>query len=141
MTKKIECVLLVDDSIPGNFLNKKILNETGKVNNIYEALNGLEALDFLKKEGKFGHITGHPNIIFLDINMPKMNGFEFLEEYSKLDKSLQADIIIIFLTTSNWGKDKLLAMENNFVKDFLQKPLDDDKFNQIYNRYFSEISI
>ncbi len=134
--RKINCVLLVDDSISTNFYNKKIIELSGEVNNVYEAENGLEALDYIHQRGKFNSASyPRPNIIFLDINMPKMDGFEFLENYAKLPQKKRADMLIVFLTTSNWTKDKIKAIESGLVYDFIEKPLKEEDLRKIKNYY------
>src|SRR5690349_10546394 len=94
MKKKLNCVMLIDDNEDDNFFHKIVLKETGIAEYIKVAESGFEALDFLKQENKI------PELIFLDINMPKMNGWEFLEEYRKLNDEQKARVIIIMLTTS-----------------------------------------
>ena len=121
--KKINCILLVDDSPSTNFYHKKIIEISGETENIFEVENGLEALNYICRKGKFRTNHPRPNIIFLDINMPKMDGFEFLENYAKLPKKKRADIIIVFLTTSNWIKDKIKAISSDLVYDYIEKPL------------------
>lgn len=135
--KKIECILLVDDSVSTNFYNKKLIENVGAADQVHEAENGMIALDYICKRGKFEGDFPIPNIIFLDINMPKMNGFEFLEAYTKLNINSKLKTLIIFLTTSNWTKDKLKAIESGLVHDFLEKPLTKEnlkKITQFYNR-------
>lgn len=132
--KNIDCVLLVDDSPSTNFYNKKLIEMTREVNHIYDVENGLEALDYICKKGKFKSHP-RPNIIFLDINMPKMDGFEFLENYSKIPKEKRADMIIVFLTTSNWSKDKLKAIESNLIYTFLEKPLKIEDLKKVSVHY------
>lgn len=133
--KKIECILLVDDSSSTNFYHKKLIEISGQADSIYEAENGLEALDYMNKKGKFTTSHPRPSIIFLDINMPKMDGFEFLENYTKLPDAKKADIIIVFLTTSNWTKDKVKAIESKLVYDFIEKPLTKETLQRICTYY------
>ena len=134
--QKINCVLLVDDNPATNFLNRKVIENTKLANTINIATNGIEALDYIHSRGKFS-TKKYPkaNIIFLDINMPKMGGFEFLENYENLDSNLKADIVVVFLTTSNWVKDKMEAKNNEFIFDFIEKPLSENKFQEIYKYY------
>ncbi len=133
--KKINCVLLVDDSLSTNFYNKKIIELSGEVECVYEAENGLEALDYIHQKGKFNNSHPRPNIVFLDINMPKMDGFEFLENYAKLPRERRADMLIVFLTTSNWTKDKIKAIESDLVYDFIEKPLKEEDLKKINSYY------
>jgi len=136
--KKINCILLVDDSPSTNIYNKKLIEKTGVTNEVYDVYNGLEALNYLNKKGDFSEKKcPKPNIIFLDINMPKMDGFEFLKRYSKLTKNKRSDMIVVFLTTSNWCKDKVKAIKNNLVYDFIEKPLNMEALNRINNFYLN----
>jgi len=78
--KKLNSFLLIDDSKSANVFNDKMIRKINCVEKIYIAENGKEALDILEA----GIL---PEIIFLDINMPVMNGWEFLAEYQKFDES------------------------------------------------------
>lgn len=137
---KIECVLLVDDSISTNVYNTKLIEKTGIVNIVNKVINGIEALNYLN-QGKSYKNAKRPNIIFLDINMPKMDGFEFLEHYSKLPSRKKADMIIVFLTTSNWTKDKVKALDKDIVFDFLEKPLKKEDLKRVCDYYIKNVLI
>lgn len=137
--KKIACVLLVDDSPSTNFYNKKIIDIENMADKVFDVQNGLEALDYILHRGNFKDESSYPrpNVIFLDINMPKMNGFEFMKEYQKLPLDQRTDILVVFLTTSNWSKDKLRVMEDNLVYDFVEKPLEPKVVKRIKDHYLS----
>ncbi|QKX04801.1 response regulator [Aquimarina sp. TRL1] len=144
--KKVNCILLVDDSPSTNFFNKKLIQVADIANEVYEALNGIEALDFLLKQGKFSEEHSskkfpRPNIIFLDINMPLMDGFEFLEHYSKIKKKVRADMIVVFLTTSNWCKDRIKALDNTLIFDYIEKPLELSKLKTIAKHYINNFEV
>ncbi len=128
--KQIKSILLIDDSKPINFYNQKIINTSKEVNSVSIAENGLDALDFLKK-------NEFPNIIFLDINMPKMNGFEFLDKYSDINPKLRKNTIIVILSTTNMEKDKIRAEQTGLVYDFIEKPLSREDLRRI-NTYYKE---
>jgi len=138
--KKIDCILLVDDSPSTNFYNKKLIDVQNMAEHVFDVENGLEALNFILNKGEFKNKTKypHPNVIFLDINMPKMDGFQFMKEYQKLPKSKRVDMLIVFLTTSNWGKDKVKALEHGLVFDFIEKPLDPKVLKKVLKYYTSE---
>ncbi len=140
--KKINCILLVDDSPSTNFFNKKMIEMSNVAHEVHEAYNGLEALDYIRKTGKFKDAdVPKPNVIFLDINMPLMDGFEFLEHYPKISQEKRAEMIIVFLTTSNWCKDKAKAIDTNIVYDYIEKPLQKDYLFAIAEYYHSRFMI
>ena len=144
MSKEIHCILLVDDDPATNFLNEELISDMDITDNIRVALNGKEALDYILLEGKFAKSTRKsdplPNIIFLDINMPLMGGFEFLDKYSLLDDSLKADAVIVFLTTSNMKEEMFQSRANEFVYDFIQKPLREETVKELVLKYKKKVA-
>lgn len=136
--KHINCILLVDDDESDNFIHEIIIKEAGVCNMVKVATDGRKALDYLAKAGNpdLADEYPKPNIIFLDINMPRMNGFEFLEEYTKLDKHLKSNVVITMLTTSLNPSDEQRAMAVEEVNEFMNKPLTVDKLNVIIEKYF-----
>ncbi len=85
--KGLNCILLVDDDDVSNYLNKLLIEKSGIDVDVEVALNGLTALEYLTSTGQFNGnaVFPRPELILLDINMPRMNGWEFLDEYEKLD--------------------------------------------------------
>lgn len=142
--KKIKCILLVDDDYTTNFLNEELITDLEIAEQVHIAYNGQEALDYINLQGQYKGADkkthARPNLIFLDINMPLMDGFEFLEHYNKLPKSKKADIVIVFLTTSDSQKDKLHAISNNLIYDFIEKPLRKNELLKMYDDYFEKFS-
>ena len=96
MTKKIKTIVLIDDDNDTNIYNEFILSDTGIVENIVIFQNGKTALEFLTKKDDTGHYP-QPEIIFLDIDMPIMNGWEFLTAYKKIPEEQRAGIVITML--------------------------------------------
>jgi CheY-like chemotaxis protein len=94
-------------------------------NPLHVAHDGLEALDMLRGTNGIEALSPRPRIILLDINMPKMNGLEFLREL-RSDKELH-NISVFVMTTSNSDKDKIEAYEYN-VAGYIVKPISFDKF-------------
>lgn len=117
-------VLLVDDDEITNFLCKKMLSEIG-VESVDSAINGQAALNYLKQNC--------PDIIFLDIKMPIMDGFEFLEELQEYPTYKQ--IKVVMLSSSSREKEKQLAIQFNNVVDFIVKPLTKIKATQVLNKF------
>ncbi len=139
--KKLNCILLVDDNDSDNFIHKRIIEKSGIANHTEIAMNGKEALDFLISQGKAGlseRQNKHPDLIFLDINMPVMDGWEFLEEYHQLDDSLKGKVIFIMLTTSLNPADKTRAESMIDSGCFQFKPLTTEMINEIMLRNFPD---
>ena len=133
MKQKLNCILLVDDDEEDIFYHQLIIERMGIAESVQFAHNGLEALAFLKKEGQV-----IPELIFLDINMPKMNGWEFLEEYKHLSPSQKARITIVMLTTSANPSDIQKAQELADVNGYRSKPLTKEMLQEILENYFPE---
>lgn len=131
--KNLDCILLVDDDSIYNLLHKKLINSTGYKNHIEIALNGQIALDYLNDSFKNPHDTKHPlpRLILLDINMPLMNGWEFIEAFNKLDKNLTRDITIVMVTSSADHYDSNMAQEITAIRDYISKPLTTNKLEYI----------
>jgi CheY-like chemotaxis protein len=131
--KKLNKVLLVDDDYISNFLNKLLIRDMNLADKTYFATNGEEALEFIKENCTTGNgeeITSDClDLILLDINMPVMNGFEFLEEFYKIENR-NSNIYIIMLTSSSDFKDMQKAKNYN-VAGFINKPLTEEKINNI----------
>jgi len=131
MTKKLNCILLVDDDAEDNFFHQIVIQDMNITENIQIAKNGLEALEFLKNENQIP-----PELIFLDINMPKMNGWEFLEAYEELKIFQKAKVIVVMLTTSINPEDKKRSELFPEITGFNSKPLTEDIVNEIIARHF-----
>jgi chemotaxis family two-component system response regulator Rcp1 len=118
-------ILLVDDNEGDILLTREALDDARIVNKISIAYDGLEAIRFLKKE-PVGRDT--PDLILLDINLPKINGTEVLA-FIKNDPDLKR-IPVIMLTTSSAEKDILASYENH-ANCYITKPVDLDRFMNV----------
>ncbi|MFM6984189.1 MAG: response regulator [Chitinophagaceae bacterium] len=136
INKKLETILLVDDDEATNFLNERIIRMSSFANNIVKANNGIQALEFLKL--KINNKHPQPEFILLDINMPAMNGWEFMEAYSQLDESQKAQIIIVMLSTSLNPDDEKRAREIKEINDFRSKPLTMKMFTELVQEFFPD---
>lgn len=136
--KKVNCILLIDDNSGDNHFHEIIIKEAGSSDHIQIATDGRSALDYIIKSGEPNQSESFPkpDIIYLDINMPGMNGFDFLEEYKKLDEKLKAKAVIIMLTTSLNPDDKIKAMTYKEVKEFQNKPLTVEALHETVEKYF-----
>lgn len=117
--------LIVDDSEEDRYLLARQLAETELVSTIIEKANGLEALDFFKEHEKNRVLYPNafpPLLVFLDINMPLIGGYEFLEAFDPLRKEIKAESsVVLMFTSSEQEVEKKKAMTYEFVKDYLVK--------------------
>lgn len=120
MTQKLVNILLVEDDEVDVMNVKRAFAKNNIKNPLFVAGNGVEALEMLN-----GDVIPLPKIIILDINMPKMNGIEFLKILRENDKL--KNISVFVMTTSNEDSDKINAYNLN-VAGYILKPLSFEKF-------------
>ncbi|MDX2248184.1 MAG: response regulator [Bacteroidia bacterium] len=114
-------VMLVDDNEIDNIINEKIIEANSFADNILVFQTGQDALDYLAaNQDKEEEL---PEIVFLDINMPIMDGFQFLEDFEKFSDKVLEKCKIIMLSSSISPKDIDRAASSRFVKKYLNKPL------------------
>jgi CheY-like chemotaxis protein len=144
MEKKLNCILLIDDDFATNFINKKILQKANIATHIQVALNGKEAIDYLCNKGKFKStetVNPQPELIFLDINMPVMDGWEFMKAYKNLIPDEQKKKINIIMLTSSFNPaDKAKADTIKEIADYRQKTLNASILQEIMTKYFTNNS-
>lgn len=133
---KFKSVLLVDDDEATNFLHTIYLKEWEFAEHIYTAMNGQEALDFLETNVAFRE--NKPFLILLDINMPVMNGFEFMDAYANLDPAMKASIVVVMLTSSLHHSDQEKASDMNDLKSFINKPLTREQLEGVISQLQEE---
>ena len=117
----IRKILVVDDNEGDQFLTKIEIEKHNPDIEIVQAYDGVEALE------KLDNTDENPDLILLDINMPRMNGLEFLEKYNEREKQCKT----IVMLTSSQEQDKEAAFKYEFVKDYLVKLLDQDNIKRI----------
>lgn len=127
-------IMLVDDDKIFNFLSEKTITSLGLANEIHFALNGKQALELLI-EYKNGNIQ-KPDIIFLDLNMPIMNGYEFIEAFAAMDIPGKETITIVVLTSSADEKDVKKAQEMG-IRYYFNKPLTKEEIKRMIGQEFS----
>ncbi|WP_298976581.1 response regulator [uncultured Roseobacter sp.] len=127
-------VLLVDDDKVTNLMHQRILDRSGLVDSIDVATDGLAALEYL--EARVNDNKPMPELILLDINMPRLNGFEFLERYAKLPVPFRSSsTLIIMLSTSVLREDMERAHRDPHVYRFITKPIDKSDVQTIIHEY------
>lgn len=125
--RKIE-ILMVEDNTMDAILTSEILSESEKTSyHVTTVKNAIEALTFLHRKNGYEHAP-RPDLVLLDLNLPKMHGFDFLAEIRQ-DNNLTT-IPVVVLTTSEFGKDIDRAKELG-VNGYLIKPIDLEKFESM----------
>lgn len=133
-TKQLDCILLVDDSDFTNIFNRRLLTKYNVAKNIETAKDGKSALDYLI-EAENDPKKPKPDLILLDINMPIMDGWEFLTEFSKKAEFFKG-IKIVMLTTSPNPMDEQKARSITEVDDYYIKPISKELITEIIDKHF-----
>lgn len=128
--RSIESVVLIDDSTDDLFINKLVIKKSALNVEPMEFSNPITALSFLANNP-----SDQRRIIFLDINMPYLDGFEFLERYKETCLDSCSTDIIIMLTTSMHSEDKVRAESNSLVRRYVRKPLTVQVFNELVSSF------
>ena len=135
---RLTSTLLVDDDETTNFVNQMLLEDLDVSDQLYIARNGQEALEMIQQQCEEGIC---PELVLLDINMPVMNGFEFLEKFEKLSLPEKHSVVIVMLTTSLNPSDmaRLQTLPNSGV---INKPLNEVVVKKLLKEHFNkDISI
>ncbi len=135
MKDLITCVLLVDDDPDDNFIHQLVIRDWGRCQTVRVAESGPAALAYLQAT-KAEHYV-RPEVILLDINMPGMNGFEFLEAYHNLPQPLKSDIVLMMLTTSLNPADTDRAGQFGEVTGYRPKPLTHAMLDELLTAHFA----
>lgn len=131
MPSAIHKVLLIDDSEIDNLINQQVVQKDGFADHIDVVTSGREALEHLRKAAGDGGKENLPEVILLDIRMPNMNGFEFLEAFESLPASVQERCRIFMLSSSMHRDDVERAEKNPRIERFLSKPLSQSRMQEI----------
>jgi CheY-like chemotaxis protein len=134
MASKLNCIVLIDDDESTNFLHKLIIERYECTDRIVVFQDARKALEFLSDNSTGSYVQ--PDLILLDINMPGMNGWEFLEAYMRFPDEQRGHIVVMMLTTSLNPDDKKHADSIEGVSGFLSKPLTKQLLQEILTQHF-----
>ncbi len=126
-------ICLIDDDTVCQFVMQKIVRglSTKNVKKVLTFGDGEQAIDFITNNAS--NAIELPNIILLDINMPIMDGWQFMDEYIKLKPRIGKKIIVYMVSSSNNEADIIRAKEISEISDYLVKPVTPEELNQILN--------
>jgi CheY-like chemotaxis protein len=134
--QKLAKVLLVDDDQTATFLHTKLLKRLAVADELLVAHNGVEALQTLAQTCNEPDTFAEPLLVLLDVNMPVMNGVEFLETYPQHPLAQKCELVIVVLTTSEHSRDLDRIKTSPVVADILTKPLTREKVETILHRHY-----
>lgn len=120
---------LIDDDFIHQFGMKRMIQKYLPLVGVIEFSNGLDAINYLKMPHEYDEI---PELIFLDINMPVMNGWEFMEEFVKIRSAIQKKIEIYILSSSTDSHDIQRAKSNPEITGYIVKPLNAESLQNIF---------
>lgn len=129
MDKPIDLVMLVDDNDTDNFISKRIIEITGFANEVEIKNSGKSALDYLDEHKH--NPDKLPDIIFLDINMPIVDGFVFLYEFENFTEEVKKKCKVIILSSSDNKRDIDKIVNNDHVVKFITKPLTENALSEV----------
>lgn len=132
LTFESNIVFLIDDNSVDNFVHKKMIELSKFSSQVRTFINARDALFYLSEIDDLNyneHII--PSIIFLDLNMPLINGFQFLELYEKLPQVIHSKCKIVILTSSLNPADRVQVKTNKHLLTFINKPLSSEHFSEL----------
>jgi CheY-like chemotaxis protein len=129
----VSSILLIEDDEATNYLNQIIIHQFNCFKSIHISYNAQDAINYLTAKGEYKEYKGIklPEIILLDINLPGMDGWEFLDHYSNLNLCALNNTIVTILTVSPRETSLSKIRGYDCLNDYLEKPLTFEKLDQV----------
>ncbi len=125
----VHCAMLIDDDAPTNFFHREMLSQANFAHEILVFEQARRAIEYLLNEQRAGSL---PDVIFLDLNMPGMDGWEFLDVYQKQVLPIYPNIRLIVMLTTSVNPDTREKAKNYQILDtFMTKPLTEEKLSDL----------
>jgi CheY-like chemotaxis protein len=128
--KFVDLVLIIEDNPIDVFINTRVVEQSGLSKEVMAIQSAREALEFLTQRASNSEL---PNLIFLDIRMPDIDGFEFLQEFSELPQRVLELCKIVMLSSTIDPLELEMARNSPFVLAFIPKPLTRDKIIELFD--------
>jgi len=122
--------MLIDDNKIDNFFHERVIRKSNAADKVIPKQSAQEALDHLASAGD----TEQPDLIFLDINMPGMNGWEFLEHYKRGHKGHKA-MVVVMLSSAERPDEQALEKTAGILSDFRSKPITSEMLEELTAKY------
>jgi CheY-like chemotaxis protein len=128
---KFHNVMLIDDSELDNFINEKTLEANHFAERVYSSTSSKSAMEFLKNLTTLGESGAYPEVIFVDLNMPMIDGFQFIRHFKENNEKKLNEPKLVILTSSLNHDDENMAREISEDILFLNKPLTSEMLENI----------
>ncbi|MGB0432105.1 MAG: response regulator [Bacteroidia bacterium] len=132
--KQVKNACIIDDDEIFRFIMKKHIKNQNLAENILCFENGQDAIEYMKTNRLENDSL--PDVIFLDINMPVMDGWDFVDEYNELKKNIVKDATVFMISSSVDDRDISRAHDSDVITEYVAKPVDKERISDLMSKNF-----